>query len=161
MFPYTEKYTESESDIQNNDIVQNRPQMPKCFLNYGKRKRKPSNVFKTKKTSKFLFCNIYKLHNSYLVICFSFFCKFGICGFFVHFLRQSARRHIRHLTIPNAGNLIKTMVPAIKTWVLAEKTFLLILVQAPQRDQQPRSICPRIQKTQPDIGNTGRICFFW
>ena len=46
-------------------------------------------MFERLKHFKLLFCNIYKLHNSHFY--FLDFCKFWIV---VHFLRQSARRHI-------------------------------------------------------------------
>ena len=47
MFPYTEKYTESESDIQNKKyIIQNRPTIPKYIRSAGQtrtNRNKPKN----------------------------------------------------------------------------------------------------------------------
>ena len=66
MFPYTEKYTESESDIQNNNLFYKICQ--KCqnvfylLENFGK--------LKCSKLSKLdlLFCIMYKFHNLKFVI---------------------------------------------------------------------------------------------
>ena len=60
--------------------------MPKYFRFFWKWKFFEKII----KKNKILFCNIYKLHNSYFVI-FNFVCNFLI---FVHFLRQSARHNI-------------------------------------------------------------------
>ena len=74
MFPYRVTYNESESDIRNNDLLY-------------KPHRKCQNAFelwehfgKIEEFQKilFLFCNMYKLHNSYFVF---FCCKFYDYGF--------------------------------------------------------------------------------
>ena len=63
MFLYTEKYTESESDIQNNDLLYKINQQCQntfeVFEQIGK--SKIFNLFKL------LFCNMFKLHNSCFV----------------------------------------------------------------------------------------------
>ena len=74
MFPYTVKYTESESDIQIcNLLYKNRPNTPKYFRKFGNCWKRPKTFYKFK----FLFCVLYKLHNS----CFVFFVKFVSLGF--------------------------------------------------------------------------------
>ena len=62
MFPYTDKYTESEYDIQL--IVQNAPTMPKYIWKITK----GSKQCRTSSKVQILFYNIYKFHNSYFVI---------------------------------------------------------------------------------------------
>ena len=59
MFPYTVKYTDSESEIQNNNLLytntpklQNTFEMLESFVKYSK------NII-------FLFCSMYNMHNSY------------------------------------------------------------------------------------------------
>ena len=70
MFPYRVNYTESESDIQNYNLLYKID--PKCQNTFEQfEKMKMENT----KTNKSLFCNIYKLHNSYFVI----------VGFFIFF----------------------------------------------------------------------------
>ena len=71
MFPYTVKYTESESDIQNNNLLykihQNAKILSKCWkMNF-------ENITK----NQILFYYMYKFHNSYFVI----FVNFVILGF--------------------------------------------------------------------------------
>ena len=55
MIPYTEKYTESESDIQNSDLLYKKDQQ--CKNTFEKLEKK--ETFEKVKTIKFLFCNIY------------------------------------------------------------------------------------------------------
>ena len=62
MFPYTEKYTESESDIQNNDLLYKIDQQ--CQNTFEILEKWKIRKIK----NQILFCNIYKLHNSYFVI---------------------------------------------------------------------------------------------
>ena len=63
MFPYTVKDTESEYDIQSNYLLYkiDQPCQSKYWMfgeQIGKKKTEQQH---------FLFCNIYKLHNSYFV----------------------------------------------------------------------------------------------
>ena len=79
MFPYRVKYTESESDIQNNDLLYKiNPKYQNTFdllENVGK--------FEKEQKKHVLFCSMYKLHNSYFVsvLIFCIFCNFGIVVF--------------------------------------------------------------------------------
>ena len=72
MFPYTEKNTESESDIQNNNLFYKID--PKCqntFIcleTFGNCPKMFENVQKLR----FIFCIMYKFHNSYFVIFVNF-----------------------------------------------------------------------------------------
>ena len=56
MFPYTEKYTESKSDLQNNDLLYKIDQQCRNTFEI---------LEKHEKENQGLFCNIYKLHSSY------------------------------------------------------------------------------------------------
>ena len=60
MFPYTVKYTESESDIQNYNLFYINTQNAKILSNIWKK-------FEIEK-NQFLFRIMYKLYNSYFVI---------------------------------------------------------------------------------------------
>ena len=75
MFPYTVKYNESESDIQNNDY----------YTKYTKTAKTLSICWNSSKlinnNNKVLFCCIYKFHNSYVV----FFVMFESA---VHFVKN-------------------------------------------------------------------------
>ena len=75
MFPYRVKYTESEYDIQNNDLLykidQHHQNTFDCFESFGKIKFE---------NFKYLFCIMYKLHNLYFVM-FVNFEKNWILGF--------------------------------------------------------------------------------
>ena len=76
MFPYTEKYTASESDIQNNNLEYKiHKQTPKCI-------RVAGTFSKTKNIKHyiFLFCIMYTFHYSYFVF-FAFVCNF--CNFVI------------------------------------------------------------------------------
>ena len=77
MFPYTEKYAESESDIQNNDLLNNIDQRCQNTFEYLQKMGKSEmfNIFKT------LFCNIYELHNSNFVFVACFFINLGFGDF--------------------------------------------------------------------------------
>ena len=82
MFPYTEKYTESESDIQNNNLLykihpkcQNSFEQPECFEIFRKQKTKNRNIT-------FLFYTMHKFHNSYFVL---FFFIIVLCFVFLYF----------------------------------------------------------------------------
>ena len=78
MFPYRVKYTESEYEIQNNDLLyKTTPKFPNTFEQLGK-----TLEIQKMKNLKFLFCNLYKLHNSYVV----HFGNFGIYRFFCIFI---------------------------------------------------------------------------
>ena len=68
MFPYSVKYTESESDIQNIDLLYKIKQ--KCQNTFGNVEK----IENFKNKINFLCCIIYNLHNSY-------FEKFVIWGF--------------------------------------------------------------------------------
>ena len=73
MFPYGVKYTECESDIQNNDLLYKTHQE----INNKSNWKKNENF-------EFLICNMYKLHNSYFVV-FVYVCILWIYGFlYVH-----------------------------------------------------------------------------
>ena len=79
MFPYTVRYTESEYDIQINDLlykIHRKHQNTFVFLDYGGKFRK------VLKNQLFLFCYLYKLHSSYFVI-FGMFVVLGFLYFFV------------------------------------------------------------------------------
>ena len=74
MFPYTEKHTESESDIQNNNLLY---KTDKIFQNTFDNLE---NIGKYSKTCfKLLFHYFYKLHNSYFFVTFVIL-EFGISG---------------------------------------------------------------------------------
>ena len=77
MFPYTEKYTEFESDIKNNNLFYEIGQQCQntfdCSIFFGK-------CSKTIKNSVFLFCTMYKFHNSYFVI----FVNFVLFMFYIY-----------------------------------------------------------------------------
>ena len=81
MFPYTEKYTESESDIQNNDLLykidQNCQNTFDFLENVGK-------LLINSKNQCFC-CILYKLHNSYFVF-FVFFVFVVIWGFLYFYI---------------------------------------------------------------------------
>ena len=85
MFPYTGKCTESESDIQNNDLLYRTHQKHQTTFDllemFGKKIRKTKN-------SKCLFYYIYKFHNPYFGFfgCFVNFVIFGIFVYFVYFI---------------------------------------------------------------------------
>ena len=64
MFPYRVKYADSESDIQNNDLLYKINQKCQNTL----KNQKMLQTSKMFKKFKFLFCNMYKLHNSYFVL---------------------------------------------------------------------------------------------
>ena len=71
MFPYTVKYNESESDIQNNNLLykmhqqhQNTFEQPDFFENF--------EIIQTE--SFFHFCILYKFHSSHFIFCI-FFCN--------------------------------------------------------------------------------------
>ena len=75
MFPYTIKYTESEYDIQNNDLLYKINQQYQHAFDFCRKDWK--NIEKSKKY--FLFCYLYMFHNSKFVeniyvcfYCFSF-----------------------------------------------------------------------------------------
>ena len=78
MFPYTEKYTESGSDIQNNDSLYKTHQKYQNTLIFCKIMKKNENM----KKCKFLVCYMYKFHNSY----FGFTVNFVNVGIFVYFV---------------------------------------------------------------------------
>ena len=80
--------------------------------------------------------------------------------YYIHSKNARFHKEYKHLASANAGNLIKTMVTPNKQSFTRKNSFpiLHILVQAPQRDQQPRSMCPWILKAWPEIGNKW---FFW
>ena len=73
MFPYRVKYTESESDTTNYNSFTQTQKMPKHFRFFGNFSNKSNNIRKVK----FLFCNLYKLHNSF----FGFLGSCVILGF--------------------------------------------------------------------------------
>ena len=73
MFPYRAKYTESEYYIKNNDLLYKINQNTKILSNIWKFSKKRNQ------TNNFLFCIMYKLHNSYFVS----FGKFVILDFAV------------------------------------------------------------------------------
>ena len=62
MFSYTVKYKEFESDIQNNNLLYKiDPTCQNTFEEFGNFR----NILFLKQN--FLFCNIYKIHDSYFV----------------------------------------------------------------------------------------------
>ena len=81
MFPYRDKYTESESDIKNYNLFYKTPKMPKYFLTFWKLFKK---IEKFKKIN-VLFCIMYKLYNSLFVFVCKF-CSFGTLVFFCIFI---------------------------------------------------------------------------
>ena len=88
MFPYTEKYTESESDIQNNDLLYKIDQQIQNTFAILERKC----IFSRKKTR---FSNLcFVIYINCIVRILYLFVFFFVFFIFVHFLRQSARRHI-------------------------------------------------------------------
>ena len=78
MFPYRVEYTESESDIQNNDLFCKNTKNTKTLSKLWK-------VFEQIKKIKFLFCIMYKFHNSYFVF-WGLFVNLGIFVYFVYFI---------------------------------------------------------------------------
>ena len=87
MFPYTEKCIESEYDIQNNDLSYKIN--PKCqnTFNCLKTVGKPRKI-ETFKNDNFLFCILYKFHNSYFVVFVTSviwgFLDFGVFFLFIY-----------------------------------------------------------------------------
>ena len=81
MFPYRVKYTESESDIQNNNLLYKLD--PKCQNTFDCFKMLENNCNIKKKN---IFCYMYKLHNSYLVF-LEKFVILGFCDFFLYSTR--------------------------------------------------------------------------
>ena len=69
MFPYTEKYTESESDIQNNDSLYKIH--PKCKNTFN-----ILDVFQKLQRIKIWFCNMYNFHTSYFIFFVYFVCLY-------------------------------------------------------------------------------------
>ena len=77
MFPYRVKHTESEYDIQINELLYKIDhQCQNAFEFFW-------NFSKTFKHSNFLFCVIFKLHNPYFVI-FVNFVILGFLYFYIH-----------------------------------------------------------------------------
>ena len=62
MFPYRVKYTESESDIKNSNFLYKNTKHVKILSILGGK----TKILKNNN------CNMYKLHNSYFVICVNF-----------------------------------------------------------------------------------------
>ena len=96
MFPYTEKCTESETDIQNNDLSYKLDQQCQNTFDIFE-KQKNENIRKTK--INFLFCNIYKLHNSYFVM-FGFFVNFVILVFLDFYIRRQSGCQVACFGLP-------------------------------------------------------------
>ena len=77
MFPYRAKYTESESDNQNNDLLYTLDQqIQKHFRLFG-------NIKNEKHETQALFCKVYKLHY-YVFVFLCNRCKF--CNFLFLYL---------------------------------------------------------------------------
>ena len=74
-------------------------------------------------------------------------------------------RNVKHFSIKKAGHLKKTMASTISKIVHMNKTVQILLsilpssVEAPQRDQLPRSMCPWILKVWPEMCKVGNIVF--
>ena len=86
MLIYRVKYTESESDIKNQFLLQKHPKNQNTF-------EKLETIDKIKNFKR-LFCNMYKVYSSFLIF---FFCKFVILFFgdfyiFVYYTCRSLTR---------------------------------------------------------------------
>ena len=100
MFPYTEKDTESESDIKNNNLLytihqQCQHTFEKSIIIYFD-VRIPENEIRKKKTLKlatYSFCYIFKFHNSYFVI----FIYLVLCIIYIYTCRSLTRVRLLHV----------------------------------------------------------------
>ena len=72
MFPYTVKYNESESIIQNNNLLYKIDQKCQNIFDLGEK----LEMFENNQKIRFWFCDLYNFHNSYFV----FFVIFGFGG---------------------------------------------------------------------------------
>ena len=108
MFPYRVKYTESEYDIQNNDLLYKMPpKRQKYFRKFGK-------IQKIWKNTKFFFiiC-INSIIDILYILYFCNFCTLGIYGF----LYYTCRPLLCYLLIGRRpGNLLAATLDAFKMW---------------------------------------------
>ena len=80
MFLYRVKYTEPGYDIENNDLLYKIQQQHQTTFEMLENSEKEKEKYST--VSKFLFCIIYKFHNSYFVI-WGEVCKLWSFGIFI------------------------------------------------------------------------------